>query len=213
MNLWRRLEPVLASDLPTGDRMVLTVLACHADRQTRECRLKVATIARETGLTVRAVQKALSRLEGRWCQRSLIVRRGRKSSSLFRLLDGSANVVRQSTDGISELSSPIRKTDQRTTDIGLANSRGSISEPRSPRINRIEPDMNRSAGAQARETRAPRRARNGEWETESAADRRRRQLIDLAPILKVERKDGEGESAWLARVEAANERRLAEVNN
>lgn len=86
MNLWARISPILESDLPAADRMVLVVLAHHAHRETAECRLSVATIAREAGITSRGAQKLLARLEGQgWLRRSQRGAMGRKATSVYRL--------------------------------------------------------------------------------------------------------------------------------
>lgn len=86
MNLYRRLEPILQSDLSTADRLVLIVMAHHANRDTLQCRLSAKTIADEAGLTRRGAYKVVARLESLgWLSRSQQGLRGRKASNVYTL--------------------------------------------------------------------------------------------------------------------------------
>lgn len=61
----RLIEEVLdhsPADLTPAERMILIVLARHANDQTRECWPSIDTIARQTGIQAGSVSKALQRL-------------------------------------------------------------------------------------------------------------------------------------------------------
>ena len=69
------------------DKAVFAVLCAHADDDSRECYLKVATIAYETGCSERSVQNSLKKLEERGIiERKTRFENNKQLSSLYKII-------------------------------------------------------------------------------------------------------------------------------
>src|SRR5690348_9019168 len=98
----------MPADASLAERMVLVVLAHHADEQSRECWPGMEVLARRTGLHPDSVRRSLTRLEGR----GIALRVGSAAKghrTVYRIppmqsQDGTSYQSNQRQDGTSALS-------------------------------------------------------------------------------------------------------------
>jgi predicted ArsR family transcriptional regulator len=116
---------------PTA-RLVLLALAAHANRETNEAWPSVATLARETGLSARAVRDALRELEQANEIERLAAGGGRGRTARYRV-----NLARKAADaaafGPTETRQLTHKTRQLTSVKGAAPAGEVVRNRKEPR--------------------------------------------------------------------------------
>lgn len=186
---------VLALRLPCVMQFaVLSVLAHHWNERQRLSWPAVPTIAEGTGQSKRSVQYRLRELEEAGHITAVSTRAGGRAKSIkYRLNLPSAN-------GKGAPHAPFN------TDKGCTAERERVHSTTEKGAQRAPEPLRTIKNHGALDRRVPYGAALG---AETAEQKRRRQLIELAPIIGVPRHQGEHETAWLRRVEEVNERRLA----
>jgi hypothetical protein len=86
------------------DKTVYSIICVHASPQTRECALKVKTMAEETNCSIRSVQESLKAL----AQRGVIERRenfenGQQKASIYRIVGCLASCYKRTGEEIGRL--------------------------------------------------------------------------------------------------------------
>jgi hypothetical protein len=149
---YRLVEEVLAgmpADASLSERLVLVVLAHHADEQTRECWPGMAKLAARAGMHAESVRKALNRLEGRGITlRSSAAARGHRTVYRIPPMPHSPNATQGLTPvdrpnaerGLSEESPNARpgKAQRSTVESPNATQGPEGQEPKEPSSEREE---------------------------------------------------------------------------
>ena len=114
------MESLIAQDLPCAEKMVAMVLAYHYNNKTGRCYPGKATIARESGLCVRAVDRVLTRLKARGFIEYVSTNGRHSNSYTLQFVQGStqhqvqgsnnSNPVPESFNPVPESANPVPRT-------------------------------------------------------------------------------------------------------
>jgi predicted transcriptional regulator len=92
---WADTEVLKDKTFSPYDKTVYSIICAHANPQTRECALKVKTIAEDTNCSIRSVQESLKAL----AQRGVVERRenfenGQQKASIYKIIGCLASCYR-----------------------------------------------------------------------------------------------------------------------
>lgn len=194
MNLFRRLERVWDIEgISKVQKLVLANLAFRADEKTLDCHPSAQRIGADTGMDRRNVHRVIKQLvtKGLLLVESSGSAKGRNSPNKYRLVFLEMTSPRRHSEG-----NECRHSEQVMSSFPPVNAVTTTHEP----LNHKETVAARpNASAPALEARAPRRSRTPE-PGESPEAKRRRQLLDVAALLRLQPEVNEPEHLFLERV-------------
>lgn len=204
MQPWRRFTDAIESGVADPHQLcVLMILTYHWNERERLTWPSPETIAKRLGMSERKVRYVLRKLEADGRITSVGSRKGGRGKSIRYRLNLPC------LTGNPAQRAPF--TNEKPCTDAPETRHGSHLNPAQHAPEPLRTSLEPGARAGAALEGAPPRARNRAPEGESPQAKRRRQLIDLAPILGIARNPNETMGAYLARLEHANEQRLARV--
>jgi hypothetical protein len=208
VNLWHRLDAIYADDrLSCSERALAVYLAFRVNENTMTCQVGAGRIARETGFKRRSVQRIVDRLER---FRVLTVRRVGRSKG-----QNEANQYTLRLEGIASQGRHVATLSPVNSDPQSANSDRRSHKPSEPINNRAPDGGSALKGALAAGVKPDTQAASDTAEENAPMPNvKMRQptphdLRKLARDFRITQRLDEADDAFLRRVQAVNDRRIA----